>query len=139
MKVGTALCIALLVTLPGLLPAQSGVRPNPDALGIYHVGDGVTPPKLIYSEAAEFPDSFRKKKMTGHCVVSLLVDTDGRPQNVSVYRSAAEDLKPKLKPTGLLLDQNAIKAVQTYRFEPATFEGRAVPVPIHVDVSFQIY
>jgi hypothetical protein len=37
-------------------PPKPTSRPNPDASGIYHPGDGVTVPKLIYSVEPEFSE-----------------------------------------------------------------------------------
>jgi hypothetical protein len=38
-------------------------RPNPDASGKYHVGDGVTAPKLIYSVEPEFSENCARGKL----------------------------------------------------------------------------
>jgi TonB family protein len=37
------------------------------------------------------------------------------------------------------LDQKAIEAVQQWRFQPATKDGRPVAVQISVEVSFKLY
>ena len=37
------------------------------------------------------------------------------------------------------LDQKALEAVQQWRFDPATKDGRAIAVPISVEVSFKLY
>jgi protein TonB len=37
------------------------------------------------------------------------------------------------------LDDNAIKAVQQYRFKPAMEGGKPVPVELNVEVNFQIF
>jgi TonB family protein len=37
------------------------------------------------------------------------------------------------------LDENAIQAVQKYRFTPATKDGVAVAKDIKIEVNFQIY
>jgi Gram-negative bacterial TonB protein C-terminal len=36
------------------------------------------------------------------------------------------------------LDANAVKAVRNWRFEPATRDGRAVRVAVHVEISFKL-
>ncbi len=114
-------------------------RPNPDAAGKYHVGDGVSPPKLVYAPDPEYTDKARRKKMNGSVVVSLTVDVAGKPQNVHVSRSLGEGLSKKLRPIALGLDESALKSVKEYRFEPAEFQGKPVPVDISVEVTYRIY
>lgn len=96
--------------------------------GLYHVGGGVTPPRLIYQVDAEFSDEARKAKYQGQCVVQVIVDTNGIPRNPRVVRAL-----------GMGLDQKAIDAVKQYRFKPAMLGGRPVPVEIDVLVDFHIY
>ncbi|HEX4576410.1 MAG TPA: energy transducer TonB [Edaphobacter sp.] len=117
-------------------------RPNPDASGKYHVGDGVTAPKLIYSVEPEFSEKARKQKIAGNCVVSMTVGSDGKVSDVHVVTSIADSLdKPdkKDRAAALSLDEKAVKAAQQYRFEPATFQGKPVPVELKVGINFQIF
>jgi TonB family protein len=114
-------------------------RPNPDASGKYHVGDGVTPPKLVSSVDPEFTEQARRKKLEGVVVVALTVDTAGNPQDVRVARSLAQDVGKKYKQIALGLDANAVAAVKQYRFQPGQFQGKPVPVEIEVRVNFRIW
>jgi len=63
-------------------------------------------------------------------VVSLLivVEPDGRPTHLRIMRSL-----------GMGLDEKALEAVRTWRFEPGMKEGRAVPVLMEVEVDFRIH
>ncbi len=114
-------------------------RPNPDAAGKYHVGDGVSAPTLIFSAEPEFSEKARKAKLRGDCALSLTVDMDGLPKNVMVVRSIAESQPEKKRAAAISLDEKAIEAVKQYRFKPAMLDGRPVPVEMHIDVNFQIY
>jgi TonB family protein len=114
-------------------------RPNPDAAGRYHVGDGVSAPQLVYAPDPEFTSQARKKKLGGTLAVSLTVDAAGKPQDVRVSRSLAEGLSKKLRPIALGMDENAVKTVKEYRFEPAKFQGKPVPVETTVEISYRIY
>jgi TonB family protein len=114
-------------------------RPNPDAAGKYHVGDGVSAPRLVYAPDPEFTSQARKKNVAGTLAVSLTVDATGKPQDVRVSRSLAEGVSKKLRPIALGLDENAVKAVKEYRFEPAEFQGKPVPVETTVEISYRIY
>jgi periplasmic protein TonB len=96
--------------------------------GLYHVGGGVSAPQLVFAPDPEFSDEARRAKFQGVCVVSLVVDPEGNPQRVQVVRHL-----------GMGLDQKAVAAVKQYRFKPATFEGRPVPVEVNIEVTFRIY
>jgi periplasmic protein TonB len=96
--------------------------------GIYHVGGGVAAPQLIFAPDPEFSDEARRAKFQGVCVVSLVVDAQGNPQRVQVVRHL-----------GMGLDQKAVDAVKQYRFKPATFQGKPVPVEVNIEVTFRIY
>jgi TonB family protein len=128
---------------PATAGQSSGATSQPvvDADGTYHYhpGNGVTPPKLIYSVDVEFSDAARRKKIQGTVVVGLKVGTDGLPRDVHVVHSAAEGVKPKLSKAAASLDQKALDAVRQYRFEPGTYNGKSVPVALTIDVGFHIY
>jgi TonB family protein len=96
--------------------------------GVYHVGGGVSPPTVLSSVDPEYSDEARRAKYTGIVVVSLIVDPQGNPQHVQVVRRL-----------GMGLDEKAIEAVRQYKFKPAMFQGRAVPVEVNIEVNFQIY
>jgi TonB family protein len=113
--------------------------PNPDSFGIYHAGDGVIAPKLIYTVEPEFSEKARKKKIGGDCLVSLIVRTDGTTTDVHVAKSIADTVPKKARDAALGLDQNAVKVVEQYRFTPATYRGTPVPYRLNVEVNYQIW
>ncbi len=123
----------------GAVPQPPSPRPNPDASGKYHLGDGVTPPKLVYAPDPEFTAEARRKKLQGVVVVSLTVDTSGNSQEVRVARSMAEDVSKKDKDIAEGLDEKAVEAVKQYKFKAGQFEGKPVPVEIEVKVNFRIF
>jgi protein TonB len=96
--------------------------------GLFHVGGGVSAPKVIYQPDPEYSEEARKAKFQGTCVLWLIVGPDGRPRDVRVARTL-----------GLGLDEKAIEAVKNWRFEPAYKDGKPVSVPINVEVSFRLY
>jgi TonB family protein len=122
---------------PQANPKQS--LPNPDFFGIYHAGDGVTPPKLILPVEPEFSEKARKKKIGGNCVVSLIVATNGTATDIHVVKSIADTVSKKDREAALTLDQQAVKAVAQYRFTPATYRDTTVPYRLNVEVNFQIF
>jgi TonB family protein len=96
--------------------------------GVFRVGGGVSAPRAIYSPDPEFSEEARKAKYQGVCVVWLIVGPDGKPRDLQVHRTL-----------GLGLDEKAIEAVKTWRFEPAMKDGKPVAVQISVEVTFHLY
>ena len=96
--------------------------------GVRQVGGGVSAPVLLYSPEPEFSEEARKAKVAGNVLVNLIVDAQGRPQNVRVVRGV-----------GMGLDEQAVKAVQQYKFKPAMEAGKPVAVQLNVEVNFQIF
>jgi periplasmic protein TonB len=96
--------------------------------GLYHVGGGVSAPVPLNSVEAEFSDEARRAKYQGVCLISLIVDAQGNPQNPRVVRAL-----------GMGLDEKALEAVRKYKFKPAMKGSTPVPVMITVEVNFRLY
>jgi periplasmic protein TonB len=96
--------------------------------GLMHLGGGVTAPSLIYSPDPEFSDEARRAKYQGICVVGVVVDALGNPQDIHIVRAL-----------GMGLDEKAIEAVHQYKFKPAMYKGHPVAVMINIEVNFRIY
>ena len=120
-------------------PESAAPRPNPDASGKYHVGDGVSVPRLVFAPDPENTAKASRKQLRGRLVVSLTVDAAGKPHDVRVLHSLAEGVSKKQRPIALAQEENAIKAVKEYRFEPAEFQGKPVPVETTVEIKYRIY
>ncbi|MEG9432656.1 TonB family protein [Terriglobus sp. ADX1] len=87
----------------------------------------VPPPKLVYMVNPEFPKEFHTPEFSGgECVIGLVVEATGIPNDVHVVRSL-----------GKAFDDSALKAVQQYRFQPAMREGHPVAVALNIAVNFQ--
>jgi TonB family protein len=99
-----------------------------DGTPVYHVGCGVTPPRVIYQAPPEYSEEARKKGLAGTVVVSLVADQKGAVRDVKVERSLQS-----------ALDEQAIAAVRQWRFEPATKDGQPVAVQVKVEVTFELY
>ncbi len=97
---------------------------------VYQVGGEVTAPNLISGADPEYPPEALKarKKIIGTCVLSMVVDETGQPQQVKVTKSLAP-----------AFDKNAVEAVKKWRFTPATLKGHSVPVSISVEVAYKLY
>ena len=96
--------------------------------GVFHVGGGVSAPRVIFQPDVEFSDEARKAKYQGTCVLALVVGPDGRPRDIRVTSSL-----------GMGLDEKAVEAARKYRFEPAMKDGHPVAVEIGLEVDFHLY
>jgi TonB family protein len=105
-------------------------KPDPSANDAYRPGrNGVSRPVCTYCPPAEFSEYARKKKITGTVTLSVLISPEGHATDIQV----TTPLEPSL-------DQQAIKTVEAWRFEPAKdSNGVAVPVHIAIEVSFRLY
>jgi protein TonB len=96
--------------------------------GVKQVGGRVIGPVPTYQPEPEFSEEARKAKFMGVVTVSIIVDKNGRPQNVHVTRGV-----------GMGLDEKAVEAVKLYRFKPAREDGQPVAVYLNVEVNFEIF
>ena len=96
--------------------------------GPYRVGGGVSAPKPLYTPDPEYSEEARKSKYQGVVVLWLVIGPDGRPHEIRVAR-----------PLGMGLDEKAMEAVRTWRFDPARKDGQPVAVQMNVEVSFRLY
>jgi TonB family protein len=88
----------------------------------------ITPPIVITQSDLDYPYETRKKKISGTCLISFTVDTDGIPRSVHVVKG----LEPSL-------DANAVQSIETWRFKPARKDGKTpVPFDLTAEVSFRL-
>lgn len=90
-------------------------------------GVEVLEPKLIESTQPAYPEMARKNKTQGVVVVDALIDARGVVQDVHLVRG---------QPDGL--SEAAVAAVRTWRFEPATLEGKPVAVEYSLTINFRL-
>ena len=96
--------------------------------GVYKLGGGDSPPSVLYSVDPEFSDEARRAKYQGICLIAVIVDAQGNPQNPRVIRAL-----------GMGLDEKAIAAVKRYKFRPAMRGRTPIPVQITIEVNFRLY
>ena len=120
----------LTVVIPQGAGNQHGPGSGSNACaGCYQIGDRISAPEVIHTVEAQFSDEARRAKYQGVCLISLVVDAQGNPQNVRVARSLGKGL-----------DEKAIDAVRQYKFRPAMKDGHTpVPVMITIEVDFRLY
>jgi TonB family protein len=120
----------LLTLIASALAFAQDQHADPAPPHIYHVGEGISLPKAIFSPTPEYTTEAAKKKIEGTVLVSLIVLPDGTSRNVTV-----------IKGLGYGLDEQAVKAVSTWRFQPAVrqSDGGIVPISITVETTFHVY
>lgn len=111
-------------------PAESPAKP-PEFQGqpLYlKVGNGVTPPIATYNPEPNYSKEAKKKHYQGTLILKTIVAPDGKAHDITVARSL-----------GYGLDEEAIKAVKKWRFQPATKDGQPVAMSVAIEVSFHLY
>jgi len=114
-------------TLPSATKPQTSVAGANTDTGVYHIGGDVSAPKEIYAPEPEYTKEARQAKLQGSCVLRLVVGPDGKAHDIKVQRTL-----------GLGLDEKAIEAVSTWRFDPALKDGKPVPVQVNIEVKFRL-
>jgi TonB family protein len=112
----------------GMKAEVAAQEPYGSPHGIFRVGSGVRPPRVIYQQDPEFSGSARATRYQGVVGLVLVVDKDGKPRNISISR-----------PLGYGLDEKEVQAVSTWKFKPAERDGIPVNVEIAVEVNFRLY
>ena len=93
----------------------------------YRIGGEVSAPVVLLSRDPEFSDEALRAKYGGVCIVSLIVDEYGMPQNLRVVRKL-----------GYGLDEKAIEAVNHFRFKPAMRNGEPIAVMVSIEINFRL-
>ena len=125
--------LALGVLSAPLLPQRSWAQDASAQSGepvyeFHRVGEnGVTGPKPTYHPDPEYTDQARRKKISGTVVLSIVVTPEGTVRDAKVVTSLDKGL-----------DQQAVNTVSSWKFEPATKDGKPVAVRIAVETTFRI-
>ena len=117
-----ALAAAVTVALGGAVAAQTQT--------VYKAGDpGVRHPQVVVEKKPAYTAAAMRQRIQGSVVLEAVIDTDGKPTNITVARS--------LDPT-YGLDANAISAFEAWRFKPATKDGKPVPMLVSIEMMFTL-
>jgi TonB family protein len=97
------------------------------ASSIYKVGGGVKAPSLVYKVEPEYSEEARSAKYSGTVLLKVIVDVDGLAKNIEVVNSL-----------GMGLDEQAVLAIQRWKFKPGEKDGAPVPVMAKIEVNFRL-
>lgn len=114
----------IAIAIPLLLVLMTGVS---FAEKIYRIGPGIVPPKILEKSEPQYTDEARDAKIQGPVVLSIVVGVDQAVHDIKVIKS----LDPGL-------DANAVASIRAWRFQPATKEGKPVPVRAMIQVNFHL-
>ena len=101
--------------------------PPVEPTGPIRVGGDVKPPVKINAPAPQYTEIARKARIQGVVIVEAIIEKDGTVSNVKVLKGL---------PMGL--DQAAVDAVKSWRFQPATLNGKPVAVIYNLTINFQL-
>jgi protein TonB len=102
--------------------------------------DATKPKPLPGNKAPRYPESLRKKSITGMIKVKLHVHKDGSVRGMKILKkkvSNAEDPADIPKAEKLFLKE-VINAVKTWKFEPAKLRGKTISVWWPVTIPFSL-
>lgn len=123
-----ALAVITVFVCPAtILTQDNSAKETYDGAPLCHNRRGVFP-RRIHTPDPEYDDKDRKKKIEGTVTLSMIVTKEGRTADIKVTKS----LTPGL-------DQQAIKAVSQWTFEPAVEDGQTCPMRMSVQVQFRFY
>jgi protein TonB len=87
------------------------------------VGGDVKTARLISSVPPAYPQLARSQRLSGDVKLDALIDENGRVTATKVFSGP------------VLLHQAAIDALRQWKYQPATLDGK--PVPMHLTVTIQ--
>jgi TonB family protein len=87
----------------------------------------IEPPVVIERVDPQYPEDYRRARISGVVIVEAAVSETGKVENVNV-----------LKSVGSGLDMAASAAVRQWKFKPAMRDGKPVPVLMNLTVNFML-
>ncbi len=131
MRLTRLACLALTTSIAawgGTTPPSTtvGAGEPPSQQPVFRVDGPLSPPRAKLHPDPGYPKEARRIRVEGTVVLHMVVDVDGIPRHIVVTQ-----------PLGYGLDEEAIKTVQRWRFEPAKLRHKPVPVQINVQVHFR--
>lgn len=110
---------------PGFGPGSGGGFGD----GTYQPGNGVSAPTLLRQVRPSYTSEAMRRKIQGTVVLDVIVGRDGVPSAIRVARS--------LDAQGL--DEEAVRAVQQWRFNPGRLGETPVDVLVRILLDFRIH
>ncbi len=116
--------LLLLLICAAVAPAMTGAQSTEAPV---RQGPGVTVPRLMSQVGPQYTSDAMRRQIQGSVHLECVVQLDGTTSSIKVVKSLDAEL-----------DEQAIKALQQWRFEPGTKDGRPVPVIITAEMTFTL-
>lgn len=120
-----SLLIALACCLV-IAPSSAGAG-QPSQEPVYKPGNGVSAPVVVKETKPQYTPEARRSGIQGKVELECVVETNGTVGDVTVTRSLDEGL-----------DQEAVKALKRWTFEPGKKDGKAVRVRVTIEMTFTL-
>ena len=120
--------ISVIAMASCLVAGQAAAGSPQDAQGpVYTVGDGVSAPVVVKRVAPQYTPDAMRAKVEGTVGLECVVETDGSTSGIRVIKA----LDPGL-------DEEAVKALRLWTFEPGKKDGKPVRVRITLEMTFTL-
>lgn len=86
------------------------------------------PKGLFANREPVYPEELRRRNIGGRVLLKVVISADGTVEEVTVDKTSGEPL----------LDESAVKAVRTWRFQPARKGNAPVRSTVRLPVSFRV-
>ena len=107
-------------------PGGPAPAPEPDPGRVFQINEVEAPPVPTYAPKPAYPEIPREAGVTGTVVLHVRVRADGSVARVEVKSGTR------------LLSDSAQETLYHWRFQPARWNGRAVPVWVEIPVVFTL-
>jgi protein TonB len=114
-----ASCLAVALALASGVLAQQGGET------VYEPGSGVDLPKVVKWVYAHYTPDAMRRRVKGAVLLQCVVNREGTPTRVEVIQQLDDEL-----------DREAVRALQRWRFQPGTKDGKSVSVRVQVKMAF---
>jgi len=112
--------------IEGLFEIPDG-PPGGSTTGVMQISGNVVPPQKIFYPPPQYTEDGRLARIQGVVILEAIIDAAGDVANIKVLKGL---------PMGL--DQSAVETVKTWKFKPASLEGKPVPVYFNLTVTFSL-
>jgi TonB family protein len=92
---------------------------------LFSAGGKSVPPTPLYKPEPAEPIDALAAHVQGTVVLSIIIGENGRVQRARIVR-----------PLGMGVDDSAIRTVETWKFKPASRDGRPIAFPLCANLSF---
>lgn len=106
-------------------PLQAAPQSGTD---VHRVSDGVSAPRLIKKVEPAYTNEATEANLEGTVIVAAEVWPDGKAHEIEVRRGLGKGL-----------DEEAVKAVEQWEFEPGMRDGEAVKVRATIEINFRLF